>query len=636
MMMIFSRPKFPCFFLLVLLCIPNWKAKANDVPIPAPKPSLEQTIEDIKDNIFNILPKRKPNINQAEVKKEYIIFPEKTGPFTDRQSYIYRDIFALQSAGKISEANERIYKLNSSLLMGHVLAERYLHPTAYNSQYEELKAWLLKYADHPQADAIYKLAVLKNPQAEGALIKPRHARKISGNLSTLSKRGKKYISQKKRDNSAEKRVQKLTNEIQDHVEKSRPTLAFNILNNDYALQFMDDIEYDRLRSEIASGYFFAGELNLAEKLAADSLERSAEYAPLAGWVKGLINWQQGQFSQAAQDFEVAASSAYSSGWLISAAAYWASRAHLRNQDMANVSKWLEISASYPRTFYGLIAAQALGRVNNFNWSAPSLQQSHINFLQQLPKGRRAIALVKSEQKDLAELELQTLVIGNSQSGQEALVAFANYYNLPSVLMRLGNAYYQPQGSLNNAALYPVPTWEPENGYRVDRALIFAIARQESRFNNLAQNPSGATGLMQLMPATANYIAGKNIFDKPEGQYQLKKPEVNLKIGQKYIQDLLDHSAVQNDLLSLTMAYNAGPGNLSKWKRERQNITDPLLFIETIPYTETRAFIERVMANYWIYRLRLHQDTPSLKALAEGKWAIYEPQDADVRKVAFKN
>lgn len=247
-----------------------------------------------------------------------------------------------------------------------------------------------------------------------------------------------------------------------------------------------------------------------------------------------------------------------------------------------------------------------------------------------------MALIKADRKDLAEQELQTLIVGRSKSGQESLLAFAHHYNLPSVLMRLGNAFYQPQGSLYNAALYPLPSWEPKNGFRIDRALIFAITRQESRFNNLAQNPSGATGLMQLMPATANYISGKEIYHKAEGRYQLSRPEINLKIGQKYIEELLNHPAVNNDLLLLAMAYNAGPGNLSKWKRKRKDIKDPLLFIETIPFTETRAFVERVMANYWIYQMRLNQDTPSLTAISEGRWAPYTPQDKDVRKIAFRN
>ncbi len=623
-----------CFVICALVFMPHALANSNDVPLPAAKPVIEK--KEKTKSFWSIFPSRKPEIKIDTASSEAPIFSKKEGTFTDRQAALYREIFRLQEQGKITEANKQITKLSSSLLMGHVLAERYLHPTAYRSTYKELEKWLQHYADHPQADVIYKLALMKNGNTQNTLPKPRKAKKISGNLGSLSKRAKPYKSTKRRDAAQEKRVQKLKRDIRRHLGKEQPTLSFNILNNDYALRFMDDVEYDRLRADIAAGYLFSGKSNLAYKLATDSLKRSKEYVPLAGWVKGLVDWQNGNFRSAARAFEVPASSTYASGWLVSASAYWASRAHLRSRNNKQVSKWLNIAANYPRTFYGLLAAQSLGRVSNFNWSAPSLQQSHLNFLDQLPKGKRAIALIKAQKKDLAEQELQTLVVGNLEAGQNSLMAFASHYNLPSILMRLGNAFYQPQGSLYNSALYPLPSWAPGNGFRVDRALIYAIARQESRFNTLAQNPSGATGLMQLMPATANYISGKNIYDKAVGQYQLKKPAANLQIGQKYIEQLLRHPTVKNDLLSLIMAYNAGPGNLSKWKRQKNNIKDPLLFIETIPFTETRAFVERVMANYWIYQIRLNQDTLSLKALAEGRWAPYQPQDKDVRKVAFKN
>ncbi|HPF77678.1 MAG TPA: lytic transglycosylase domain-containing protein, partial [Alphaproteobacteria bacterium] len=95
-------------------------------------------------------------------------------------------------------------------------------------------------------------------------------------------------------------------------------------------------------------------------------------------------------------------------------------------------------------------------------------------------------------------------------------------------------------------------------------------------------------------------------------------------------------AVGQDLLSLAIAYNAGPGNLAKWKEERAHIEDPLLFIETIPFNETRAFVERVLSNYWIYRIRLDQKTPSLDAVAKGQWARYAAQDGSFFNIAMSN
>ena len=158
-------------------------------------------------------------------------------------------------------------------------------------------------------------------------------------------------------------------------------------------------------------------------------------------------------------------------------------------------------------------------------------------------------------------------------------------------------------------------------------MLHAFIRQESKFNVGVESHTGAVGLMQIMPATATYVAGGRDYSGPGGRMALSDPRTNLMIGQKYIGQLLNHRAVDNNLFALTIAYNAGPGNLSRWQRERQDITDPLLFIETIPYAETRAFVERVMSNYWIYSLQMGQPTPSLDAVAEGRWPIYTAMDA---------
>ena len=116
--------------------------------------------------------------------------------------------------------------------------------------------------------------------------------------------------------------------------------------------------------------------------------------------------------------------------------------------------------------------------------------------------------------------------------------------------------------------------------------------------------------MQLLPTTARYM---NDGDEVNG---LTTPATNIAVGQKYIRHLLNDTNVNNDLFKMMVAYNAGPGNLARWKSELKDVDDPLLFIESIPSPETRAFVERVMVNYWIYRIRMGQETPSLDAIAD--------------------
>ena len=89
---------------------------------------------------------------------------------------------------------------------------------------------------------------------------------------------------------------------------------------------------------------------------------------------------------------------------------------------------------------------------------------------------------------------------------------------------------------------------------------------------------------------------------------------------------MDDKQIQGNLLFTAVAYNSGPGNLYKLKKRMKYNEDPLLFIESIPFRETRGFVERIMANYWIYRTLMNQDVLSLDSLIEGCWPVYVGQD----------
>ena len=132
--------------------------------------------------------------------------------------------------------------------------------------------------------------------------------------------------------------------------------------------------------------------------------------------------------------------------------------------------------------------------------------------------------------------------------------------------------------------------------------------------------------MQLMPATASYMAQRRF--RGRARNQLFDPALNIALGQKYLRYLIEHENVGGDMFLLAAAYNGGPGNLAKWQRRVSKLsTDPLMFIESIPARETRQFIERVLANLWIYRERLGQPAPTLDAIAAGRRPIYKALDA---------
>ena len=618
---------------LVLFCAPQSYAGDN-APVPQEKPGSEKSFWDFltsKDAPVP-LPDHKPKVSGVSKSSGMSLTIPIKDELSARDIKIYKDIFALIREGEITQAKNWTLDLKNGLLVGHVEAEILLHPL-HKARFEDLQAWLEKYADYPQAYKIYKLALSRAP--EGEKIKPPTASSTDFPLGALGRTapGKPYKSKKKKTSAQMAAVKNLEVQLRSFIRKTQPTNAAKFLEKSEIRKYLDQTEYDSMRALIAAGYFYAGYNGQAKKYAFMALKKSSKTVPLAGWIYGLSQWREDHYEEAAKGFERAATSPYASGWMISAASYWAGRTHMRLSHHKKVSKWLEISAGYPRTFYGLVATRALGRDPVFDWTMPDYSKAHQKYILSTPHGKRAAALIEVGEIRLAEQEIKLINPQGNKQHEEALVAFANHYNLPALSYRLGNAVTGAKDRIYDAALYPVMPWEPSKGYDIDAALVHAFVRQESKFNSSAESVSGATGLMQLMPRTAQYLAGGRNFDTKAAQVILKNPEDNLRLGQIYLKELLDHPAVNGDLMSLAIAYNAGPGNLSRWKRERKRIDEPLLFIETIPFGETRAFVERVLSNYWIYRVRMGQETPTLEAVASGRWARFAMRD-EVRQVRY--
>ncbi|MEX2615152.1 MAG: lytic transglycosylase domain-containing protein [Alphaproteobacteria bacterium] len=535
----------------------------------------------------------------------------------------YQEIFRLQEAGRWSAADRLIAQLSDNLLMGHVLYQRYMHPTAYRSRYAELKGWLDKYADHPGAPAIYALALRRKPQNWKAPKKPVTvsvssvaAAAATGTAEQDSRRlsRKQYIA-----------IRQATNRIKSLVRRERPSAALKLVESKEFRRILDPVGFDNNLAIIARGYFHAGKNADALSLAERAVKRSGLSVPDGYWWAGLAAWRLGEYQTAATHFAaLAQDKGAGDAWARSAAAFWASRAWLQARKPENVTPMLRIAAQFPQTFYGLLAIQALDDAVPFNWNLPTLGAVEIDLLQHIPAAKRALALLEVGQSVLAESELKRLTGAPSPELSRVLLALVGKANLPDVSIRLGSRMQRSQGETYDAALFPVPAWQPQGGYALDKALLLAFMRQESRFRTNARSRAGATGLMQLMPATARFIArGDAAFS---GRRDLYDPETNMSLGQKYIQHLIDDPAIGDNLFYMATAYNAGPGNLRKWQRQVDYRDDPLLFIESIRARETRNFIERVLTNFWVYRLRLGQDVPSLEAVAAGEWPVYIPFD----------
>nr|MDP9127294.1 lytic transglycosylase domain-containing protein [Pseudomonadota bacterium] len=190
--------------------------------------------------------------------------------------------------------------------------------------------------------------------------------------------------------------------------------------------------------------------------------------------------------------------------------------------------------------------------------------------------------------------------------------------------QLGGVAMSENGKRYDAALYPVPPWQPQEGFKVDRALIYALARRESFFNPEAVSGRGACGLMQLMPNTANLVAHQKV-DNGDCSGRLLDPSYNMALGQTYVRRLASEPMIGTNLLFLLTAYNSGPGKLAHWKADGK-LGDPLVFIESLPVHETRNYVQQVMMHYWTYRARLAEPVTSMAQLAKGEWPRYALRD----------
>ncbi|OIN87698.1 MAG: hypothetical protein AUJ12_00915 [Alphaproteobacteria bacterium CG1_02_46_17] len=396
--------------------------------------------------------------------------------------------------------------------------------------------------------------------------------------------------------------------VRDHLRQGRPTYALKLLNSDPMAKKLKNSEFDRIKAQIAQSYLIEGKIDRAATVAEQVVQRSGKIVPLAGWVAGQSAWRKGDFGRAADMFALTARSKEASPWLASGGAFWASRASFRAGRYSDVREWQEKAAQYPRTFYGMVALKALGRNYDFNWDMPDLGFTDKADLDNSPSIQESIHQARQGNMSGAINALSKSGWLASPEKREQVLAYVIDHKVPALVLYLARRTKSKEGRFYDLALYPESPWEPKAGYQVDKAIVHALIRQESRFNPHATSGMGATGLMQLLPSTAKYVARvENV--------SLKDPSENIDIGQKYVGQLMRDPLVNNDLFKMAVAYNAGPGNLSRWKKQLKDIDDPLLFIESIPSSETRAFVERVMVNYWIYRTRMGLDTPSLEAVA---------------------
>ncbi|WP_255575470.1 lytic transglycosylase domain-containing protein [Caldovatus aquaticus] len=536
-------------------------------------------------------------------------------PLAPSQAARLARLFDLQAHGEMEQAARETALLEDRRLIGHVLADRFLRAPAAAAP-EALRAWLAAHGDHPDAPAIHALLARRLPRgaalppapppAEGAL--DPDAEVVVPEERVPPARGgvarNPALDRTVRELARQGRVQQALRHIA-HTRGMTPPYA--------AL----------LKAEVALALFQQGEDEAAFRLAAEVARRGGgdHGAAEAGFVAGLAAWGMGRYDLALPYFEAAGRAEGAPAALRSGAAFWTARAAVRARRPQLYVPWMALAAQEPRTFYGLVARRALGLAPGLAWERELAGAAEAEALAETAGGWRALALLQIGQRARAEAELRRLwPLAEGNPGlARAMLAVATQAGMTHLAAQLAALAQSADGRPRDFARFPLPRLDPPGGFRMDPALLYAIARQESNFDPEAVSPAGARGLMQIMPATASYVAGDPSLREGNGARRLHDPGLSLELGQRYLLHLTRHEAVQGDLIRLLAAYNAGPGNLARWLPANGHRDDPFLFIESLPIPETRTYVRRVLAHSWIYASRLGLPAPSLDALAAGRF-----------------
>jgi len=278
---------------------------------------------------------------------------------------------------------------------------------------------------------------------------------------------------------------------------------------------------------------------------------------------------------------------------------------------------LKSASQYSETFYGLLSRQALAIRDPLPRAGLAASARDWDLLSRRPNIHVAAALAEIGENDLADEVIRQQARIGDPSEFPALVRFTEALNLPATLVWL--SHNGPVGATPPVeARFPSPNWTPDGGWRVDKALVFAHTLQESRFRTTVTSPAGAFGLMQVMPAAASDIARKH--GRSYDRAALSRPGANMEVGQSYLEQLRDQSCTGGLLPKVIAAYNAGPLPVALWNAQARDGGDPLLYIESIPYWETRGYVTTVLRNYWVYEGQTGKKaSPSRSALAQGLW-----------------
>lgn len=485
-------------------------------------------------------------------------------------------------------------------------AEYYLHANSPRVEADVISAWLEQGRTLPYADQLIRLGQTRGlTYSPGLPLEQQFIRQP-------------YSSKRTRPNAISDGTMpdSISANILDHIKNDDPDSARLLLDGiDASLSSEARAEW---RQRIAFSYYIENNDPAAFAIAQTVSEGSGPWVAEGDWVAALAAWRMGDCDQAATYFARSARGA-ANVELTAAGYYWAARASIRCRAPEKAQELLRGAARMDETLYGMLAAEQLSQALPSSHATADFTMTDWQQIRGEENIRTAVALAEIGRDTLADKVLRHQAAIGNPAQYPQLSRLARELGLPST--QLWMAHNAPRGARAEPALrFPAPKWQPSTGWKVDPALAYAHALQESNFRTAVVSPAGAKGLMQIMPIAAREHAPSLNMN---AQYaDLTNPSVNLAFGQSALESLRDSRATGGLLPKIMAAYNAGLTPITRWNSEIKDQGDPLLYMESIPYWETRGYVAIVMRNYWMYERQAGGASESRVALAQGMWPTF--------------
>ena len=287
------------------------------------------------------------------------------------------------------------------------------------------------------------------------------------------------------------------------------------------------------------------------------------------------------------------------------AAYWAGRAADAAGKTEIATQWYGVAAAHNTRFYGQLAALHLSPKDRLTLPPqPTPIDAKVQEFQESELVQLLHLMAQMDQKRLVKRFLRHMIRNNKDPALWVLVG-----QLAKATGRGDYAIHAARYALRQGIALTetgYPNLELETDSELDASLVHGLIRQESAFHQKAVSRAGARGLMQLMPRTAHRVARKLRIRYSKARL-VRDPAYNIRLGQSYLKQMLGR--FDGSVILALAAYNAGPGAVERWIRAfgkpGSSILDMIDWIEQIPFTETRNYVQRVLENRTVYHSREH-------------------------------